>query len=185
MKPFESWYTLLISDELWFELLHNYKEETIKKSAEKVYAQLIADGDVNYRPMKENRKHVYNILCKQPTDKVIKPWYAQEADKKEELKREAWKPVSENERTEWLKRWSEEVDKFKGNKIKPILDYDEIGQERLPRPRGKCEPSSPLEVIQQHVERANNARRKYFIDKNPEATQEQIQSYIDQFNGKT
>lgn len=83
MKSFDDWYTELISDERWLELLRMYRSETIRKAGEKVFAQLIADSTVDVRPMSENRKHVYNILCKNPGDKPNgKDWHVLEAEKK-------------------------------------------------------------------------------------------------------
>lgn len=95
MKDFAQWYSELISDDLWFQLLRHYKDETIKKAAERVYASLVADGSVNYRPMQENRKHVYNIVVKNPGDKPKgKPWHQVAAEKLEAEKQEEWKPAS-------------------------------------------------------------------------------------------
>ena len=95
MKDFETWYKELTSDTMWFELLRHYKDETIKKAGQKVFAQLVADKTVEYRPMSENRKHVYNILCKNPGDKVIKKEWIEKALKKiEPEKKEEWKPAS-------------------------------------------------------------------------------------------
>jgi hypothetical protein len=87
---FEAFYEKLISDQLWFELLRDYKNETIKAAARKVYAQVVADSCVDTRPMSENRKHVYNILCKNPGDKPTKKWY----DISKEEKKEDWVPAS-------------------------------------------------------------------------------------------
>lgn len=89
---FGDWYSKLTEDSLWYELLRAYKDETIRKAGEKVYAQLVAEETVSYRPMSENRKHVYNIVCKNPGDKVNKPWYKIEEQKKEA--ENEWKPAS-------------------------------------------------------------------------------------------
>lgn len=85
MKSFDDWFKELTSDTRWVELLRHYKDDTIKKAGEKVFAQLVADSTVEVRPMSENRKHVYNILIKAgPGDKPLpKPFQVQEAEKKE------------------------------------------------------------------------------------------------------
>lgn len=81
---FETWFASLISDTLWYELLRAYKPDTIKKAGEKVFAGLVADGTVEARPMSENRKHVYNILIKNPGDKPKpQPFQVQEVENKE------------------------------------------------------------------------------------------------------
>lgn len=93
MQNFEPWFTELKSDERWYELLRAYRDETINKAAEKVYAQLVADGDD--RPMSANRKHVYNILCAKPGDKPApKPWYLKEEERKALEEEKEWKPAS-------------------------------------------------------------------------------------------
>ena len=86
---FDSFYTELISDQRWFELLRMYREETIRKAAQNVFAQLVADNTVDVRPMPENRKHVYNICIKGGSgDKPLpKPFAVIQAEKKEAEKK--------------------------------------------------------------------------------------------------
>lgn len=111
---FDTWYKELISDQRWFELLRHYKDETIKKASEKVYAQLVADRTEDIRPMKENRKHVYNIACQNPGDKPkAKPWYEQALEKKiqEDSAKEEWKPASD----EHVKKCVAEFDEMMKN----------------------------------------------------------------------
>lgn len=133
MKTFDSFYSDLISDEQWFYLLRHYKDETIKKGAEKVYAQLVADRTVDIRPMTETRKHVYNTVCKLPGDKVVKDWSQIEFEKLQkkeaEEKAKEWKPLTGEERAAKLQEW---LDKVRGVEIQsavPRLTYSEIAKE--------------------------------------------------------
>ena len=111
---FDSFYTELISDQRWFELCRNYREETIKKAAEKVYGELVTRKIEDVKPMEENRIHILNILRKGPEDKPKpKPWYQQEAEKKEAKEKEKepeWIPLTGEERQKKLAEFKAIID---------------------------------------------------------------------------
>ena len=136
MISFDSFYTELISDQRWYELLRHYKDETIRKAAEKVWAQLVADKIEDVRPMSENRKHLYNLLIKNPGDKVaLKNWAAKALEIQEAEKEKEWQPVSWDKRAEYLKQVQEII---KGSTMmsgvhKP--SYKEQAEEGLDRPK--------------------------------------------------
>lgn len=187
MKDFETWYSTLIRDELWYSLLRAYKDETIRKAGEKVYAGLVADGSFSYRPMSENRKHVYNIVCKNPGDKVNgKPWHelALEEKIKKDIAKEEWKPVSWDKRAEYLKQVQAEIDKIADNKIRPLFngEAEAKGQYDLPKPKATGAPSASVEVIVEHINKVNTARRLYYLERNPDASEEEIQAYLKKFD---
>lgn len=135
-KNFDSFYTELISDQRWFELLRHYKDSTIKSACEKVYASLVADGTVEARPMSENRKHVYNILCKNPGDKPKpQPFQVQEAEKKAQEQEKEWQAVTWEERAAYLNKLQEII---KGSTMMsgvPRPSYKEQAEEGLDRPK--------------------------------------------------
>lgn len=184
IQNFEDWYSKLTEDSLWYELLRAYKGETIRKAGEKVYAQLVAEGTVSYRPMSENRKHVYNIVCKNPGDKVKKDWYKIEEEKKEAVKSEEWKPVSWEKRAEYLKQVQAEINKVADRKIRPLLagEAELKGQYDPPKPSATCAPAAPVEVVVEHINKVNTARRLYFLERNPDASEEEIQAYLRKFD---
>lgn len=130
MKSFEDWYSLLISDTLWYELLRAYKPDTIKKAGEKVFAGLVADGTVEARPMSENRKHVYNIVTKNPGDKPAgKEWYLQEMAKVSSTEENNWKPVSPEERARRLAEWEAIVKGSTMANSMPKPSYKQLAEE--------------------------------------------------------
>jgi hypothetical protein len=107
MKNFDSFYTELISDQRWFELLRMYRAETIRKAAQNVFAQLVADNTVDVRPMPENRKHVYNICIKGGSgDKPLpKPFQVVQAEAKQKEEEKEWIPLTGEQRAQKLKEW--------------------------------------------------------------------------------
>lgn len=187
---FESFYSDLISDERWFYLLRQYKNETIKRGAEKVYAQLVADRTVDIRPMTETRKHVYNTVCKNPGDRVVKDWSQIEFEKiqkkEEEEKAKEWVPLVGEARQKALAEFKAMVDKSAMINSVPRLTNKEIiesGQVRLPRSNGDYHRSvvEQMVIAKESKERIRECRRKFFLDAFPDATEEEIHAYWQQF----
>jgi hypothetical protein len=179
---FESFYEKLISDQLWFELLRHYKDETIKAAARKVYAALVADNTVDIRPMSENRKHVYNILCKNPGDKPVKKWYD---ITKEEKKNEPEIEISEEEIKRRLQEWQDSLKDVQMVSAVPKLSAKQIIEEgnwravKLEHPKSEFER---LMLIEEHKEKVNAARRKFYLQHKPNASEEEINAYVNKFN---
>jgi hypothetical protein len=134
MVNFESFYQSLTSDQQWFELLRAYKDETIRKAVEKVYAALVAEKTVDIRPMSENRKHVYNILCSKPGDKPAgKPWHVVEAEKIEakekEIQEKEWVPLTGEARAKKLQEWLDKVKAVEMQSAVPRVSHKEAIEE--------------------------------------------------------
>jgi hypothetical protein len=156
MVNFESFYQSITSDEIWTESVSGrHKTETFKEVCFKVFKLALSDPEqFKIIPVSEHRKHVVNVLAKILPDKPKgKSWDQVEREKIEKKeadeKEKEWKPVSEEERKFWLKKWQEEIDKFQDNRIKPLLDgqVEEIGQTDPPKPKAKYRPYTPAEFI--------------------------------------
>jgi hypothetical protein len=179
---FETFYTSLISYQRWFELLRNYKDSTIKSCAEKVYAQLVADNSVDMRPMTENRKHVYNVVKKLPEDKPKKNWC--EIQKIEEKKNEPVIEISEEEIKRRLAEWQESLKDVQMVSSVPKLSAKQIIEEgdwravKLEHPRSEFER---LMLIEEHKQKVNAARRKFYLSHKPDASEEEITIYLQKF----
>ena len=161
MKDFQQWFHNLTTSDggMWLELLRAYKDETIRAACKKVYDYCVMDEILRLRSDQETRKHIYNLLCKNPGDKVVnKNWHEKALKQEEEKKAEEWKPVSWEERKEWLKKWNDMLEGVADEKkIRPLFDgeAEEKGQYDLPRPVAKCAPSAPIEVaidIEIHIQ---------------------------------
>lgn len=178
---FDDWYKLLMSDDLWAEQASMYhKPETFEKCARQVWMQGVADGVL--KPIQECRKHVWNIIKNLPHDRIKKDWSAQALQKMDDDKEE-WKPVSWEKRAEYLKMVQAEIDKVEDRKIRPLLagEAELKGQYDPPKPSATCAPAAPVEVILEHIDKVNTARRKFYLERNPGASEEEIQEYIKRF----
>ena len=190
MKDFETWYLELIGDQIWsMPAMMQHKEETFKQIARKVYMSALADRQRgSLIPMTEHRRHVYNIICKTPGDRPKgKPWYEKALEKKlqEDEQKEEWKPVSEEEREQWLKKWQEQVSNSQMVTSVPRLTARQIIEEGDWRAVSTIEPRSDVEkamVFEEHIEKVNAARRKVFTTAYPDASEEEIQAYLKKFD---
>lgn len=179
---FNDWYTSLISDERWFELLRAYKDSTIKSCAEKVYAELVAKQISDIRPMTENRVHVYHVIKKLPEDKPKKNW----CEVKEEIakKEEPVIEISEEEIKRRLAQWQESLKDVQMVSSVPKLSAKQIIEEgdwravKLEHPRSEFER---LMLIEEHHEKINTARRKFYLQHRPDASEEEVKSYLTKF----
>lgn len=156
MKDFETFYTELISDTLWYELLRHYKAETVRKSAEKVYAQLVADKTVGIRPMSENRKHVYNMTCKLPGDKPKIDWVSKARKEIELEKEKEWEPASPEHIDKCVKEFEEMMANTTMLNHFPRIGYKQSIEEGgwLPKKQDPYPSATPEEVYvrQRHLE---------------------------------
>lgn len=183
MKSFLDFFTDLTSDQIWFENASMYwKPETFEKCARQVWMQGVAEQVL--KPIQECRKHVFNIVKNIPHDRIKKDWAAKALETLEiEKKEQEWKPVSWEKRAEYLKQVQAEIDKIDDKRIRPLFngEAETNGQYDLPKPKAKCAPSAPVEVILEHIDKVNAARRKFYLEKNPGASEEEINAYIKKF----
>jgi hypothetical protein len=179
---FENFYLSLIEDQRWHELLRAYKDETIKSCAEKVYAELVAKQIVDIRDMKENRVHVYHIIKKLPEDKPKKNWC--EIQKVEEKKNEPVIEISEEEIKIRLQQWQDSLKDVQMVSAVPKLSAKQIIEEGDWRAVPVEHPRSEFErlmLIEEHKEKVNNARRKFYLQHRPNASEEEVNAYLLKF----
>lgn len=185
MKSFDSFFTDLTSDQRHYELCQmHYRDETIKAAAWKIYALLLADETLQLRPMSQNRQHLYNLLCKNPPDKKKVDWTAKALEKLETEKKEEWVPLTGEARQAKLKEWMEAIEKVEMVSAVPKLTVKEIIEQGDWRAVTAIAPRSEVEkhiVVESHIEKVNNARRKMFLSAFPDASEEEIQAYIEKF----
>lgn len=179
---FQDWFKELCSNYVWFQPASmHHKPETFREVANKVYMQYLA-AEV-FPPIQEARKHVYNKLSLVPGDNVKIDWTKKALEKIEVEKTKEWQPVSWDKRAEYLRQVQAEIDKIDDKKIRPLFNGEaqENGQYDLPKPKAKCAPSAPIEVVEAHINKVHEARRKFYLERHPDATEEEIKTYINKF----
>jgi len=182
MKTFEDFFKELTSDTLWFEQAGmNHKPETFKDVALKVYTNGMTDSlEFAATPLKFHRQHVFNKLCKITPDKVRKPWYLP----KEEPKKEEHPPLTGEARAKRLQEWMDALAKLPAMKTAPI-SHKELIENGDWRPK-PVEIREPTEMEKRtaylaHVEMVRRCRVKTFRDAYPDAMDDEVQAYLDQY----
>lgn len=183
MKSFTDFLTELKDDQIWFENASMYwKPETFEKCARQVWMQGVADGIL--KPIQECRKHVWNIIKNLPHDRQKVDWTKKALEKLETEKKEAWVPLTGEARQAKLKEWMEAVSKVEMVSAMPKLTVKQIIEQGDWRAVSNIAPRSEVEkhiVVESHIEKVNTARRKMFLSAFPDATEDEIQAYIDKF----
>ncbi len=138
--------------------------------------------------MTENRKHVYNILVKNPGDKVSKAWYIQEEEKKKKDEDNEWKPLTGEARAKKLAEFKAMIDSAGMINAVPRMSLKQAAEEgdwRLPKkPEGyEYNPSvvEQLAYAKESKELIRSCRRKFFLDAFPDASEEEIHAYFQKF----
>jgi hypothetical protein len=183
MTSFENWFKELCSNYVWFQPASmQHEPKTFEDTARKVYMQYVASE--HFPPIQEARRHVYNKLVLVPGDRKKVDWVKRALEKVEEEKKEEWKPVSWDKRAEYLELVQAEINKIDDKRIRPLLagEAETNGQDDPPKPKAKCAPSAPVEVIVNHINKLNEARRKFFLERNPGASESEIEAYINKFD---
>ena len=180
---FDVWFKELCDNYVWYNpASQHHKPETFQKVANAVYMQYVASE--RFPPIQEARRHVYNKLVLVPGDRKKVDWIKKALEKVDEQKKEEWKPVSWDKRAEYLQQVQDEIAKIGDRRIRPLLagEAETNGQDDPPKPKAKCAPSAPVEVIVNHINKLNEARRKFFLERNPDASEDRIQAYLDKFD---
>lgn len=148
---FDQFYTELKSDEVWFtNATMNHLPDTVTKAVNQIYMTGMTDPE-NFKviPMKEHRRHLFNKLSKITPDKIRKPWYVKEEDKKEV---EPQAPVLTGEaRLARLREWQEAIKQTPPVKTTPRLTSKMIEEEGGVRPKAvQPYPTTSLTEFQKH-----------------------------------
>lgn len=192
MKDFDSFYILLVEDQIWYEnaSMHHSKI-TFEATARKVWTIGLADFD-NFKvaPISEHRNHVYNKLCKLPPDKVKKTWNEialEEKQKEIEKNKPPEEPPLVRGSEQYLKRTQEFLEAIQNapmmKKQAPLTARERIEGDNL---RPKPEIKEPTEIEKRsayvrHLKRVRESRSMLFLEAYPDAEPEEVQEYLKKF----
>lgn len=182
MKDFNTWYSDIISETIWYEQVSMKYKGTFKTACEKLYGMSVSDPDLFSRPIQAQRKHIFNMLWSMPVEK--KNWVQthQVEEKKEE---KPFVPASEEHKAKCVKEFQEILKNAPNWDVKRFLPSErmekELGEERL---RSTHFHISDVEMRIQAIENAKKIqgiRRKIFLDAYPDAESEEIEAYVRKF----
>lgn len=185
MKTFDDWFDELCNgNQIWTEQISmHHQPKTFKECARKVYNKYLADEI--FPSMQVARGFVGNVVAKvQPDKSYSKDWSTKALEKLEVEKKEAWVPLTGEARQAKLKEWMEAVSKVEMVSAMPKLTAKQIIEQGDWRAVSNIAPRSEVEkhiVVESHIEKVNAARRKMFLSAFPDATEDEIQAYIDKF----
>lgn len=159
INSFDDFYKELTSDQQWYELLRMYKDDTIRKAAEKVYAILVTDKILDIRPWNENRKHVFNILkkeCPNGDKPKGKDWYIIKQEEKEAEEKKEWVPASKEFAEQKAKEALEIIANSKTLNGVPKISHKQSVEEGgwIPKKQAPYKGTSPMDYYlrQRHYE---------------------------------
>lgn len=119
---------------------------------------------------------------------VLRKWMTQYLEEKYEalenkLKKESVKAdekIELPENRDWLKVWQDSIDALPGRKV-PDLTDEEINREGQQRPL-KRQYTPTVDAVKEHKEKMRSARSKYFLEHFPDASEEEVEAYVNKFS---
>lgn len=123
---------------------------------------------------------------------VLRGWMEKYLEEKYTVVEDNWKKQKEDERKpvdavegrDWLKTWKDSIDNLPHAKV-PDLTQEQIQKEGKVKPPSTGYKPSEFQLHEsevRHREKVNEARRKYYLSARPDASEEEIQAYIDKFD---
>ena len=119
---------------------------------------------------------------------VLRKWMEQYLDEKYQTKEDLHKSemqqhnkqiVPENTEKDWHKIWLDSLPPD-GRKI-PDIPQAEINAEGQPKPKKPVYVPPDAFFQKEQNERIRSARKKYFLERNPDAEEEEVQAYLNSF----
>ena len=185
MKSFDDWFDELCNgNQIWAEQISmHHKPKTFEDCARKVYNKYLADE--MFPPMQVARGYVGNVLGKVQPDKTYSKDWVTKALQKHEEKPEA-PPLTGEARQQKLAEFKQMIDSAPKAFTTPAMSAKEIADEGgwipkkdAPFVRSEIEQA---EAYQTHKEKVDAARRKYFMSAYPDASELEIEAYVNKFD---
>lgn len=139
---------------------------------------------------KNARKGKYGELIRLDSP-IVFTWMKTYLDEKYQHVEEKWrlqkeeekKPIIPESEHDWIKVWKESIDKLPHSKRFDLTDeqIQKEGKVRPPSAEYNPSPVAQHEILNRHRQKVNEARRKYFLAAKPDASEEEMEAYINKF----
>lgn len=187
---FEKFFETLTSDQQWFENVSSrHKPETFKNVCRLVWTLALSDAEqMKVTPIADHRRHVVYKLSKILPDRDnSKQWFQLEEEKKEAEEKKEWVPLTGEARAKKLAEVKAIFDSLKMINSVPRLTAKEIiesGAVRIPKTNGDYHRSvvEQMVIAKESKAKIRECRRKFFLDAFPDADEEEIHAYWQQFS---
>ncbi len=184
IKTFEDYWNIIVSNDLWYDqILIRHARKDIKGIAQEAFIDLLTQPTrLGIADPTDFQKHLGKFLM-YAKDQVTRPQLQQE-EVKEVRPHEP--PLTGEERKKRYGEWLEAIGGFADHKV-PVLLKDQIeenGQTDPPKKRGhftEFDPEKQLQIKKELDERARKGRELWFRDNHPNATEQEIEKYLNSF----
>lgn len=139
---------------------------------------------------KKARKGQYGELIRLDSP-IIFTWMREYLVEKYQVVENNWKAMKEAEKKSikpegeqnWLKVWKESVDTLPHSKRFDLTEEEILKEGQIkPAPIDyNPSPTAQIEMVNNHMDKITEARRKFFLSVHPDASKEEVEAYIMKF----
>lgn len=183
---FEEYWDIVTSNDLWWDNIKvRHARKNIKEIAQEAFIDLLTQPNrLSIADPTDFQKHLSKYLM-YAKDEVMRPQLQQE-EPEPVYKVNQLPPLMGEERKKRYGEWLEAIGGFADKKV-PVLLKDQIeetGQTDPPKKRGhvtEFDPEKQLQIKKELDERARKGRELWFREHHPNATEIEINDYLNSF----
>lgn len=183
MEDFNKWFDELKSNSLWWMRMNElYGKKNLSRVAGDVHLYLLASINRLKANDFQDFRRLFQSFAQKAEDAPVRPQLQQVEDNKPMVS----DPVVEGEaRDQWIAIWKESVEKCQMISSVPRLSAKQIIEEGDWRAVSTMEPRDEFQkrlALEEHKEKVAKARELMFRKAYPDASEEEVQAYIDKFD---
>ena len=181
MKAFEKWYKELISDDIWHaQICFMYHKKNLKGVAQECYTWLLAQPNRMAANDLQDFRRAYQSFLKNAKNEHV-PIQLQQVDTE---KKEVHEPLTGEARQKWIEKYMAVIQSAPILKPQaPMSVKERMNNDWRPLPDTVKEPSEMEKraAYISHLQSVRQCRRKMYLEAYPEADDQEIEAYCDQF----